>query len=245
MMSPERRIFLVLLSLAAFSLVVWPYLPVKDPESYFKFADTRSWEGIPNLMDVLSNLIFLWVGFLFIKKSNLSSTKKPKVFSFLGLLLGGGCVLTCLGSAYFHWHPTPETLVWDRLPMTLVFASISGLAVADRSRPVTALTITAGSVILGLISVIGMSQDWLSLKLYFVLQFGTLLFLVVLVSLLPGERIKSRFWWIALELYFIAKICELQDRRIFDLTTALSGHTLKHFLAGLSLWTIAKAFDDV
>ena len=37
---------------------------------------------------------------------------------FLGLFLTG------FGSGYYHWEPTNDTLVLDRLPMTILFAGV-------------------------------------------------------------------------------------------------------------------------
>ena len=44
-------------------------------------------------------------------------------------------MLTAIGSAYYHWRPTTERLVWDRLPMSMAFgAAFRGAEHASFSR---------------------------------------------------------------------------------------------------------------
>ncbi|MBT3812899.1 MAG: hypothetical protein HOE45_04700 [Gammaproteobacteria bacterium] len=33
-------------------------------------------------------------------------------------------ILVAAGSSYYHWNPNNQTLVWDRLPMTICFMSL-------------------------------------------------------------------------------------------------------------------------
>jgi hypothetical protein len=43
------------------------------------------------------------------------------------LLLFAGVSLVSLGSAYCHWNPNDQTLVWDRVPMTIGFMGLLAL----------------------------------------------------------------------------------------------------------------------
>src|SRR3990167_8664692 len=82
-------------------------LCIKQSESYHDFADKRKIFGIPNFFDVMSNIIFFIVGIQF-----------PLGFISIGM------ILTCFGSIYYHWNPNSYTLVFDRIPMTIVMAGI-------------------------------------------------------------------------------------------------------------------------
>ena len=55
-----------LISLLAFSIILalLLYGPVPQDANYHDFSDKRSFLGIPNFMDVVSNLIFAVVGLL-------------------------------------------------------------------------------------------------------------------------------------------------------------------------------------
>ncbi|HTV85906.1 MAG TPA: ceramidase domain-containing protein [Dyella sp.] len=109
--------------------------PFAQPQSYHDFADTRGWLGIPNYGNVASNVMFLVVGLV-----GLAAMRTPAVGAmeaaprraygvmFLGL------VFTAFGSAYYHWAPSDERLVWDRLPMTLVFMPLLAATYIERLR---------------------------------------------------------------------------------------------------------------
>ena len=128
---------------------VWPFLtlalavgiaawltPRTDlPPSYHHFADQHRWRGIPHFGDVASNLLFLLAGlcglaFLARKASAQQFVDQrerwPYIFVFLGLLL------TAFGSAYYHLAPDNSRLVWDRLPMTIVFMPFVAALIAER-----------------------------------------------------------------------------------------------------------------
>ena len=47
-----------------------------------------------------------------------------------------GVLLTGFGSGYYHWSPSNETLVWDRLPMTLTFLPMTALLLGVSKRTV-------------------------------------------------------------------------------------------------------------
>jgi hypothetical protein len=99
--------------------------PIPQPASYHQFADQRPWLGIPNFRDVASNLAFAVVGlaglWFLLKPGKLTNAfidhreRRPYLVAFFGLLL------TAFGSAYYHLAPSNARLIWDRLPMTIVF----------------------------------------------------------------------------------------------------------------------------
>jgi hypothetical protein len=96
-----------LLTLAAIFLMP----PITQSTSFHHFADTRSLWGIPNFGNVASNLPFLIIGCYGVVLEALSSVPGAIRATYLVLFLG--VLLTGLGSAYYHWHPDNDTLVWD------------------------------------------------------------------------------------------------------------------------------------
>ena len=52
--------------------------------------------------------------------------RRPYAFVFVGL------VFTAFGSAYYHLAPDNARLVWDRLPMTIVFMPLVASLIAER-----------------------------------------------------------------------------------------------------------------
>src|SRR5215471_21775390 len=113
--------FFGLIAISLGGLLLLP--PIQQDQSYHQFADQRTVFGIPNFWNVISNLPFLAVGAAGLRRFRHDAAT---VIFFLGGFLTG------IGSSYYHWDPHDGTLFWDRLPMTLSFAAILALVVAER-----------------------------------------------------------------------------------------------------------------
>ena len=122
---------LTLAAIVAMALV--PRIP-QDP-SYHNFADQRALLGVPNFLNVVSNLPFLAVGIaglLFLARPVfgecfLAQSERPAYLTFFL-----GIALTSFGSAYYHLAPSNERLVWDRLPMSIAFMSLLAAIIGER-----------------------------------------------------------------------------------------------------------------
>jgi hypothetical protein len=218
--------------------------PLRQWQDYHQFADARTWLGVPNFWNVISNIGFLVVGSL-----GLSSLWKVSgagtgarfsdpverhcfVICFLGVTLTG------FGSAYYHWHPTDATLVWDRLPMTVVFMAVLAVTVCER------ISIPAGQRLLwplvaaGIASVIYWRWSG-NLWPYAAAQYLSLVIIGLLLVLFPPRYTRSSdFVWIV-GLYALAKVLEGLDARLFALGQLMSGHALKHLAAaGAVYWLV-------
>ena len=55
-----------------------------------------------------------------------SSQRWPYVFFFAAIALTG------VGSAYYHWHPDNDRLLWDRLPLAIAFMALFAIIIAER-----------------------------------------------------------------------------------------------------------------
>ena len=85
--------------------------PVPQDPVYHNFADRRTFWGIPNTLDVLSNIALAVVGFMGIIAAlkGLGGSKfDATVFQYL--VFFSGVFLTGLGSLYYHLAPSNETL---------------------------------------------------------------------------------------------------------------------------------------
>ncbi len=212
--SPRNRILIVAACIAvALFLVFAPPLP--QSESYHDFADKRAILGIPNFWDVISNLLFLVVGLM-------------GLFRFRDLasrILFFGVLATAFGSAYYHLAPDSARLFWDRLPMTIAFMALFALAINQR-RLVVPL------VLFGIVSVVWWRITD-NLWLYGLVQFGTMaVLLIVAIRREPGL-------WPVFIFYGLSKVTEHFDKQIYSISP-LSGHTIKHLLAGIATWYIYR-----
>ena len=134
---------------------------------------------------------------------------------------------------YAYRYRTNETLIWDRLPMTIGFMSIFVIQCVERLGSHCS-TMLYPLTILGAFSVYWwhFSQD---LRLYVFVQFFPLISMPILVAGFPAQYTRGDLPLVALGFYIACKIVELKDREIFTLTGKIvSGHTLKHLLAAVS-----------
>lgn len=210
--------------------------------SYHGFADQRTWLGVPHAADVLSNLAFALVGVIGLIR--LASRGRPRfaTASEAGLWCTAvGLVGTAAGSAWYHLNPSNASLVWDRLPMTLVFAGVVGTALAQR------IPGNAGRWALPLLAAFGVASVvyWKAtgnLAPYVILQLGGIV--VLLVLLVATRNAADPFPWAwVIAWYALAKAAESADHGIWNATSGIvAGHTLKHLLAAAAgaaaLWPL-------
>ncbi len=221
--------FIVLVSIA---LLITE--PVLQKSSYHLLADKLSWLFIPNFADVISNLPFAIIGLagLFYCLRRPGETSLAWQVYFIGL------VLVAAGSSYYHWNPNNQTLVWDRLPMTLCFMSLFVALLIEHISFRFEKIILLASLLLGISSVVYWHYTG-DLRFYGLVQFGTLA-AIPLILLLYKSQYTHRYYLIyGLAFYALAKIFELNDSRIFALSDGLiSGHTVKHLLAAAATYCV-------
>ncbi len=234
-----RKELYVVLTLFAFG-AIWLFMPfVPQPQGYHGFADQRPWLGIPNAADVLSNLAFVVVGLIGLIRLQ-RGRPLPQVvrvslmFFFLGLCLTG------FGSGYYHWNPNDQTLVGDRLPMTIVFAGVFGALLAER------ISLRSGWAVLLLMLVIGpASVFWWKatddLAMYAVVQFGGMAGVLMLLSF-TNKGDDPFPWWTLMAWYAVAKVLEAGDVLVWNASRELfAGHALKHLAAAAGGLAMANA----
>jgi len=213
--------------------------PIAQDPTYHLMADRRSLFGIPNALNVLSNLPFMIVGAMglaavFSRKTGDTAFRDrwlrwPYAAVFVGV------ALTAFGSAYYHLIPDNARLVWDRLPVTVGFMGLLTAVLAERVGVrlgrilfVQLLVIGAGSVGYWHLTEAGGAGD---LRLYALVQFGTLLIVALLLLLYPAREPGTKYLVTGLAAYAAAKGFEMADGQILAIGQILSGHTLKHILA--------------
>jgi hypothetical protein len=226
---------LVLFGVTAASLAALLLLPsIPQDQHYHQFADRRVLLGIPNFWNVVSNIPFIVIGAVGLRRFH---NNPATVVLFLGLLLTG------IGSSYYHWDPNDGTLFWDRLPMTLAFAAILALAVEERVNARTGAILLWPLLAIGLFSLLW--WRWFDdLRLYFWVQFFPFLALVLLFFLYPPKYTGAYYWIIAAALYALAKLFEFSDNAIYSAGYLLSGHTLKHLAAAAAGLVILRYFQN-
>jgi hypothetical protein len=231
-----RNLLLLLIVFA--SIVAMALQPaIKQDLAYHQFIDTRTFFAVPNFYNVISNLPFLFVGLMGIA---LCLKKDLGLFKYAWLSFFIGVALVSFGSAYYHFHPNSQTLVWDRLPMTIGFM---GLFAAMLGEFVDARLVKYGLIpllLVGLASVM-VWQQFDDLRFYAWVQFMPLLVIPMLLVMYRKKYTHSHYFVWALFFYLLAKVFEHFDRQIFHFfANEMSGHAIKHVLAAIGSWMVLK-----
>jgi hypothetical protein len=245
--SRSARIGLLVALAAIAASVLYVVPPIPQSLAYHKFADQRTLLGIPNALNVLSNLPFFFVGvagLLFVKRQ----PPYPAGPHFLAgvergpwLILFLGVALTCFGSAWYHLAPDNGRLVWDRLPMTLGFMSLFAVMIAERVDLRAGLWLLGPFLLAGLASVLYWHWTELAgagdLRPYAAVQFLPMVAIPLMLLLFPARYTGTAAIWVSLLWYGLAKLFEQLDGEIYHLTLQIiSGHSLKHVAAAASSW---------
>lgn len=230
--------FLVLVGVVlAAGVGIFAWGPIGLLEGYYAFADDRTLLGIPNVLDVVSNLPFLVVGVLGLRQCRVDPPA-PAVAAWRTFF--ASVSLVAFGSAWFHLSPDDDSVVWDRVPITIAFMALTAALLAEfvdaraqRWALVPALLVGVASVF-----VVRWTGD---LRLYVWVQVAPMLALVVMLALYRSlyTRAGDLLW--AFGAYVAAKLAELWDAAIYGSTgEMISGHTIKHLLAAGGLWVILR-----
>ena len=127
-----RSLAIALAVLAAGVLLVMVFTgPIEQPQDYHIFSDRRGLGGIPNTWNVLSNLGYLFVGFLGVF---LCLGRRPPGARRAWITFFTAVVFVAAGSSFYHWNPNDASLAWDRLPMAVSFMALLVAVAAENLR---------------------------------------------------------------------------------------------------------------
>ena len=183
------------------------------PQSYHNFADKRTFLGIPNAMDVFSNIaIAIPALYLLQKQGKLS-------------LLSVHILVLSIASTYYHLRPSDDRIFWDMMAVATTHAVIASLFIGQEY----AIPLYIASIL----SVV----YWKStndLRPYIVILVGIPLYLFILLH--KNKKVGNYLYLIILGVV-LTRIIEHNDHSVYKLTgNQISGHTTKHILGGIVLW---------
>ena len=229
--------------LAGFTLlaivVVFFIPPIPQDPAYHDFVDQRTLHGVPNFWNVASNLPFVIAGLLGLLvllgrkplPGGLPELKWAYVVFFAGVLLTG------FGSAYYHLDPTNESLVWDRLPMTLAFMAFFSIIVGEYLSPGAGRALLWPLLLVGVLSIVYWHMTERAgdgdLRPYGLVQFLPMVLIPMILLMFRSRLNGSVFLWANIAAYALSKITEYYDAEIYAAIGVLSGHSIKHILAAV------------
>jgi hypothetical protein len=249
-LSRRERGLLFTLLLLTLVACFGPELPAADVAIAAVFADGRGWHGLPNAMDVLSNLPFLLIGgWGLYRLHRIDRTHQAALAVFplappandppdntldCAWLFFAGLIATAVGSAFFHLVPDAPRLAADRAGMAVAFAGLIGMAVCERVSqragwPAAWFVLAAGLLSAEVFHESGNVLPWA------IVQFGGMALVLTLALARPMPHAVGLRLGAVIFFYVLAKAFELGDHAIYEATQHLvSGHTLKHLTAALA-----------
>jgi hypothetical protein len=235
-----NKIILILLASSLGIIATTLISPIAQDPAYHNFTDKRTLYGISNFWNVVSNVPFVLFGLLGLYKTsrtlpegNLKKLQRAYALFFAGAILVG------FGSSYYHLNPSIDTLLWDRLPMTIAFMALFSIIISEYISLITGRLLLIPLLAVGVSSVL----YWFyteqlgagDLRPYALVQFLPMVLIPVILILFKTTDTHSKYIWALLLVYFFSKISEHFDVYIFNLSGEISGHTIKHLLASLGI----------
>lgn len=229
---PGRVAALMLLVLGPLLwLMIGHGTPIEQDRGYHMFADARRYLGVENFGNVTSNLLFLLAGGAGARWCWLNRSGAWRSW----LVFFSGVALVFLGSAYYHSAPGDDTLVWDRLPMTIAFMGLFAALVSEHLGEKLELRLLSAALITGIASVFWWQFSG-DLRVYIWVQGAPLLAIPYVIAAFPGRYMLRHYLLYGVSLYALAKVAEFLDHEIYTASaSAISGHSVKHLLAGAAV----------
>ncbi len=219
--------------------------PIPQPQIYYNFSDKNNYFGINNFWNVISNIPFLVVGLMGLvldrnKKLIHENYLITPVYSIFFL----GVFLTSFGSSWFHLNPNNETLVWDRLPMTIGFMALTIGLLSEYLNRELQKQLLYPLLFVGLVSVvywhITEQAGHGDLRLYVLVQFLPIIIIPVIALTHKARFSHSRELIGVVTFYVLAKLAEQYDQAIHEMLGVISGHTIKHLLAAIATYLVLR-----
>ncbi len=207
--------------------------PAAQDRRYHEFAAHSNIWGVPNFWNVVSNFAFLFAAAWGARTLRNSAAFKERWEHHAYAVLIAGVFLVSFGSAYYHLHPSDETLVWDRLPMTLVFMSLLTTTIGERIDGRAGRLLLLPLLALGLGSVVYWKLTG-DVRIYGLVQYYPMAALPLMAVLFPPRYAGPSGMLGLVGLYAVAKIFETIDRQI-GAVLATGGHPWKHVAASAAL----------
>ncbi len=230
-MPTDNRLKVMLAIVVVAITAVFSLDPIPQNPAYHNFADQRGIIHIANFFNVLSNLPFVIIGYSGMRLVSLD----PARGGAMNLIFFAGVFLTGFGSAYYHFQPSNQTLLWDRLPMTVAFMALFSAIVGDYISAQLAQQIVVPLLVVGIASVLYWYVTELDghgdLRLYVLVQFLPIVLIPFILWQFGFSSDNSNYVWGIIGAYAVSKLFEQFDAEIYGFFGWLSGHSLKHLTA--------------
>ncbi|MBZ5523011.1 MAG: hypothetical protein LAP21_12300 [Acidobacteriia bacterium] len=163
----------------------------------------------------------------------------PLVVFMLSLIMVG------MGSIFYHWSPSTDHLLWDRLPIAVCLAAFacamanvySGARIGSVLL-VPAVLVAVSSVLYWHVSLVHGHED---LRPYIAVQVCSAIWAGLVVFSRPAQNAGIAGLRLALIAYTVARIFELFQQQIYNASGVDLGHPLKHLLVAFAAFMVLRS----
>lgn len=243
----RRCALALLLALAAgvaAGLLAWG--PVRLDTRVHDYADTRGWAGLANAFTVLACLplfIGACIGVMTTSRSAWGHEVRRPWTAFHCF-----AALSALGSAVYHAAPSDAAYLLAHGATSGAFVMLTAGVLAERVHGAFGgWRGLAGATLLWLVccALVATSHQaggGADVRPMLLLQVLPVLLIPAGAAWLPGAYTRPVDWMLILATYALAKLLDLGDAQLLDITGGLSGHTAMHLaLAGVAGWLAYRA----
>ena len=245
----DNRLKIIVAITAVSIIAVFSMDPIAQDPAYHHFADRRGTLNIPNIYNILSSLPFVIIGIMGMRLVALGRASGGLVeLQAVYMTFFAGVFLTGFGSVYYHYHPDNQTLLWDRLPMTIAFMAFFSAIAGETISSQMALKLFIPLLVSGIASVVYWHVSELNghgdLRAYVLVQFLPILLIPLILWLFNSRLNGIKFIWGVIVAYAVSKLMEFFDARIYSSLGVISGHSLKHLIAAFAAFIFYRALRN-
>ena len=245
----DNRLKIIVAITAVSIIAVFSMDPIAQDPAYHHFADRRGTLNIPNIYNILSSLPFVIIGIMGMRLVALGRASGGLVeLQAVYMTFFAGVFLTGFGSVYYHYHPDNQTLLWDRLPMTIAFMAFFSAIAGETISSQMALKLFIPLLVSGIASVVYWHVSELNghgdLRAYVLVQFLPILLIPLILWLFNSRLNGIKYIWGVIVAYAVSKLMEFFDARIYSSLGLISGHSLKHLIAAFAAFIFYRALRN-
>jgi hypothetical protein len=215
--------------------------PIPQNLAYHDFADQRTFFGISNFLNVITNLPFGIIGIIGL---SLIKDIKNNELKWIAIILFSNFLVLMLGSGYYHLQPNNTTLILDRIPISIIIMSFVALNIFAVRRGKGYLTLIALNLA-GILSTIYWAVTEYygagDLRWYALVQFFPIIVIPLICYLYKPPTNPTKEITLIILFFCLAKVTEKYDEEIFYfLHNIISGHSLKHLFISVAGFEIIR-----
>jgi predicted membrane channel-forming protein YqfA (hemolysin III family) len=201
--------------------------------------------GFSAAANVVTSVPFLVLGLAGLLRLHIARgrTRTPPDLALVVFLLS--LVMVGMGSVFYHWSPSTDHLLWDRLPIAVCLAAFACAMANVYSESRMGGVLLVPAVLVAVSSVLYWHVSWArgheDLRPYIAVQVCSAMWAGLVVFSRPAQNAGIAGLRLALIAYTAARISELFQQQIYNASGVDLGHPLKHLLVAFAAFMVLRS----